>query len=53
MASHGAALGPSGPSFFVARDGVTRLAYHAWTPVAGYPSGVRSLWIDTVTFTAR
>lgn len=53
LASHGAALGPSGPSFFVGRDGVTRLAYHAWTPVAGYPNGVRSLWIDTVTFTGR
>ena len=51
MASHGAALGPSGPSFFVGRDGVTRVAYHAWTPVAGYANGgVRSLWVDTVTF---
>jgi beta-xylosidase len=53
-ATHGAALGPSGPALFVGPDGVIRMAYHAWTPVAGYPNGgVRSLWIDTITFTGH
>ncbi len=51
MASHGQALGPSGPTFFTGNDGGTRIAYHAWMPVAGYPNGgVRSLWVDTLTF---
>ncbi len=51
MASHGDALGPSGPVFFVGHDGMTRMAYHAWTPVVGYANGgARSLWIDTVSF---
>jgi beta-xylosidase len=52
--THGAAIGPSGPAMFVGSDGLTRMAYHAWTPVAGYGNGgVRSLWIDTVTFASR
>jgi hypothetical protein len=50
MASHGVALGPSGPSLFVDSGGVTRIAYHAWTGGVGYPTGVRSLWIDRVRF---
>lgn len=51
MASHGAAVGPSGPDVFSAADGSTRLAYHAWTGGVGYANGgVRSLWIDHLTF---
>ncbi|MDQ6616939.1 MAG: glycoside hydrolase family 43 protein [Actinomycetota bacterium] len=54
IASHGAALGPSGPAMFIGRDGLTRIAYHAWTPVAGYPNGgVRSMWVDTISFSHR
>jgi beta-xylosidase len=51
MASHGTALGPSGPEVFVDATGATRLAYHAWTGAVGYQNGgVRSLWIDTLRF---
>jgi beta-xylosidase len=51
MASHGAAVGPGGPVLFVDRAGVTRIAYHAWTGGVGYRNGgVRSLWIDAVSF---
>ncbi len=53
MASHGAAVGPSGPDVFVDASGATRLAYHAWAGAVGYGSGgVRSLWIDNLTFLA-
>jgi beta-xylosidase len=46
LATHGAAVGPSGPAVFTTAAG-TRLAYHAWTGAVGYASGgVRSLWID-------
>jgi len=51
MASHGQAIGPSGPTFFTGNDGVSRIAYHAWMPAAGYPNGgVRTLWVDTLGF---
>jgi hypothetical protein len=51
MTSHGAAVGPSGPAVFVDNSGTARIAYHAWTGGVGYASGgVRSLWIDTVSF---
>jgi beta-xylosidase len=43
--------GPSGPSLFADALGATRIAYHAWTGhFVGYPTGVRSLWIDKVSF---
>jgi hypothetical protein len=46
LATHGAAVGPSGPSVLTDASG-TRLAYHAWTGAVGYAAGgVRSLWID-------
>ncbi len=53
MASHGSGYGPSGPDVFVDASGVTRLAYHAWTGAVGYQNGgVRSLWVDPLTFAA-
>jgi beta-xylosidase len=51
MASHGKAVGPSGPDVFVDAAGTTRLDYHAWTGGVGYQNGgVRSLWVDTLRF---
>ena len=51
VASHGEAVGPSGPDIFVDATGLTRIAYHAWTGAVGYQNGgVRSLWIDGVSF---
>ena len=50
MTSHGAGVGPSGPTIFTDTSGATRIAYHAWTGGMGYGNGVRSLWIDSVTF---
>ena len=51
MASHGAAVGPSGPDVFRDASGATRLAYHAWTGAVGYENGgVRSLWVDRLRF---
>lgn len=50
MTSHGAGIGPSGPTIFTDATGSTRIAYHAWTEGVGYGNGVRSLWIDTVSF---
>ncbi len=53
MTSHGIGYGPSGPDVFVDASGATRLAYHAWTRAVGYQNGgVRSLWIDPLTFVA-
>jgi beta-xylosidase len=53
MASHGSGSGPSGPDVFVDAFGATRLAYHAWTGTVGYENGgVRSLWVDPLTFVA-
>jgi hypothetical protein len=53
MGSHGAVVGPSGPAPFRDAGGATRLAYHAWTGPVGYVNGgVRSLWIDALSFTA-
>ncbi len=53
MTSHGTGVGPSGPHVFVDASGATRLAYHAWTGTVGYENGgVRSLWIDPLTFVA-
>jgi glycosyl hydrolase family 43 len=50
MSSHGTAVGPSGPAVFTDSTG-THLAYHAWTGAVGYArGGVRSLWIDELTF---
>jgi beta-xylosidase len=51
MASHGTAVGPSGPAVFSDVGGSTRLAYHAWTGGVGYQTGgVRALWIDGLRF---
>lgn len=51
MASHGNALGPSGPALFKDVDGSVKIAYHAWTGAVGYNNGgVRSLWVDTLKF---
>ena len=53
MVSHGIGSGPSGPDVFVDASGATRLAYHAWTGAVGYQNGgVRSLWVDPLTFVA-
>jgi beta-xylosidase len=50
MGSHGDAVGPSGPAVFTDAGGV-HLAYHAWTGAVGYVNGgVRSLWIDALSF---
>jgi hypothetical protein len=50
MGSHGAVVGPSGPAVFTDATG-THLAYHAWTGAVRYArGGVRSLWIDDLTF---
>ncbi|TML14174.1 MAG: glycoside hydrolase [Actinobacteria bacterium] len=40
MTSHGAGLGPSGPTIFTDTGGATRIAYHAWTGGVGYGNGV-------------
>lgn len=50
LASRGAARGPAGPDLFT--DGRrVRIGYHAWTGGVGYQTGgVRSLWVDTVSF---
>ncbi len=52
MASHGQAVGPSGPTFFTDTAGAVRMGYHAWSPGrVGYAAGgARSLWIDRVDF---
>ena len=50
LASRDGAVGPSGPTVFSDVSGSTRLAYHAWTGAVGYPSGMRSLWIDALRF---
>jgi hypothetical protein len=51
MASHGSAVGPSGPTAFTDSSGRSQLAYHAWNGGPGYQNGgVRSLWIDQVSF---
>jgi hypothetical protein len=52
LGSRTGALGPSGPSVFTDLNGVTRLAYHAWTNgTVGYDKGgVRALFIDQVIF---
>jgi hypothetical protein len=52
MASHGQAVGPSGPTLFNDTSGGLRIGYHAWSSgKVGYASGgVRSLWIDLLTF---
>ena len=49
VASHGAAIGPGGQSFFTDGSGTIFMAYHAWGNVQGYDKGgIRSLWIDQV-----
>jgi len=55
LASEGVAAGPGSPEFFVGTDGSLRMAYHAWNPSRiGYAAGgVRSLWIDRITFTSQ
>jgi beta-xylosidase len=44
--------GPSGPTVFTDTAGNVHLGYHAWTgTTVGYGSGgVRSLWIDSLSF---
>jgi hypothetical protein len=37
---------------FADTAGTLHLAYHAWTGGIGYPAGNRSLFIDTLTFSA-
>jgi len=46
--------GPSGPTVFTDTSGTLHLGYHAWTgTTVGYGNGgVRSLWIDTLSFSA-
>jgi hypothetical protein len=46
--------GPSGPTVFSDTSGTSHLGYHAWTgTTVGYSNGgVRSLWIDTLSFPA-
>ena len=54
LGSRRGALGPAGPAPFVDRDGVLRLAYHAWPGAVGYErGGVRSLFIATVQLDHR
>jgi hypothetical protein len=54
LGSRPGALGPAGPAPFVDRDGVLRLAHHAWTGAVGYEhGGVRALFITTITFDHR
>ena len=48
LATHGAAVGPSGPDVFIGGDGATRIVYHAWAGAVGYPGGRRTLWIDAL-----
>jgi hypothetical protein len=52
MASHDQAVGPGGPTFFEDAAGGLHIGYHAWSPgKVGYEAGgVRSLWIDRLTF---
>jgi beta-xylosidase len=52
MASHGQAVGPSGPTFFTDTAGALSMAYHAWSPGrVGYGAGgARSLWVDRIDF---
>lgn len=51
LGSRSEAQGPSGPAIFTDLTGATRLAYHSWgTGPVGYPYGVRSLWIDPISF---
>ena len=51
VGTHGAAVGPSGPATFTTTAGGLEMAYHAWTGGVGYQNGgVRSLWIDTLSF---
>jgi beta-xylosidase len=51
MASHGQAIGPSGPALFRDAVGSPRIAYHAWNGTPGYQNGsVRSLWVDALRF---
>ena len=52
LASRYGAQGPSGPAVFADTAGTLHLAYHAWTGGIGYPAGNRSLFIDTLTFSA-
>jgi beta-xylosidase len=52
LGTHTNAVGPSGPAFFTDLAGL-HVAYHAWTGGVGYgKGGVRSLWIDGLTFVA-
>jgi hypothetical protein len=48
------ALGPAGPAPFLGRDGILRLAYHAWTQAVGYDNGgTRSLFIASLAIDRR
>jgi beta-xylosidase len=43
--------GPGGPTFFVAEDGRTLMAYAAWSGTPGTPNSRRELYIDQVDTT--
>jgi hypothetical protein len=43
-------LGPQGPTVFTDPTGTTRLGFSAWNGTAGYPGGVRALWIAPLSF---
>jgi hypothetical protein len=43
---------PAQEPVFADTAGTLHLAYHAWTGGIGYPAGNRSLFIDTLTFSA-
>jgi beta-xylosidase len=50
-ATHGAVVGPQGPSVFRDPRGQLRLAYAAWTGPVGYAyGGARSLWLGNLSF---
>lgn len=53
LATRANRAGPSGPAVFSDATGATWIAYHAWAPGrVGYEhGGVRSLWLDRLSFT--
>jgi beta-xylosidase len=50
LGTRGNAQGPQGPSVFTDASGATRLAWAAWQGAVGYPQGVRSMWMGTLSF---
>jgi len=51
VSSQSGLSGPGGPTFFVAPDGQTMMAYAAWTGDPDSPSARRELYMDTVDAT--